>query len=292
MNYGKKGIHKIQKSLTSKSVKLKKMCCISALKLILIALLALCIVGACLGIGMFKGILYSAPEINNLNVIPTGYATIVYDSEGNEITKLVAADSNRSWEKMSKIPEDLAHAFVAIEDERFYEHNGIDIKGILRAAVEAVKARDLTQGASTITQQLIKNNVFDNWVNESTIQKIKRKIQEQYLAMELEKNMNKDEILEIYMNSINLGQNTLGVKAAAQRYFNKSTYQLTLSECAVIASITQNPSKYNPISQSKQVPSIGKGVKDRYNFLKPFQMRYAQSLCTIFHGVNSNQLYQ
>ena len=252
MNYGKKGIHKIQKSLTSKSVKLKKMCCISALKLILIALLALCIVGACLGIGMFKGILYSAPEINNLNVIPTGYATIVYDSEGNEITKLVAADSNRSWEKMSKIPEDLAHAFVAIEDERFYEHNGIDIKGILRAAVEAVKARDLTQGASTITQQLIKNNVFDNWVNESTIEKIKRKIQEQYLAMELEKNMNKDEILEIYMNSINLGQNTLGVKAAAQRYFNKSTYQLTLSECAVIASITQNPSKYNPISHPEE----------------------------------------
>ena len=252
MNYGKKGIHKIQKSLTSKSVKLKKMCCISALKLILIALLALCIVGACLGIGMFKGILYSAPEINNLNVIPTGYATVVYDSEGNEITKLVAADSNRSWEKMSKIPEDLAHAFVAIEDERFYEHNGIDIKGILRAAVEAVKARDLTQGASTITQQLIKNNVFDNWVNESTIENIKRKIQKQYLAMELEKNMNKDEILEIYMNSINLGQNTLGVKAAAQRYFNKSTYQLTLSECAVIASITQNPSKYNPISHPEE----------------------------------------
>ena len=252
MNYGKKGIHKIQKSLTSKSVKLKKMCCISALKLILIALLALCIVGACLGIGMFKGILYSAPEINNLNVIPTGYATVVYDSEGNEMTKLVAADSNRSWEKMNKIPEYLAHAFVAIEDERFYDHNGIDIKGILRAGVEAVKARDLTQGASTITQQLIKNNVFDNWVNESTIQKIKRKIQEQYLAIELEKNMSKDEILETYMNSINLGQNTLGVKAAAQRYFNKSTYQLTLSECAVIASITQNPSKYNPISHPEE----------------------------------------
>lgn len=252
MNYGKRGIHKIQKSLTSKSVKLKKMCCISALKLILIALLALCISGACLGIGMFKGILYSAPSSDNVNVIPTGYATVVYDSEGNEMTKLVAADSNRSWEKMSKIPEDLAHAFVAIEDERFYEHNGIDIKGILRAGVECIKAGKLTQGASTITQQLIKNNVFDDWVNESPIQSIKRKIQEQYLAIELEKRMTKDEILEIYMNSINLGQNTLGVKAAAQRYFNKPTYQLTLSECAVIASITQNPSKYNPISHPEE----------------------------------------
>ena len=248
MNYGKKGVTKIQKSLTSKSVKFKKMCCISVLKLILITLLAFCIVGACFGIGMFKGILYSAPAISNLSVIPTGYATVVYDSEGNEMTKLVAADSNRSWEKMSKIPEDLAHAFVAIEDERFYDHNGIDLKGIVRAAAEAVQAGRLTQGASTITQQLLKNNVFENWTNESTIQKIKRKIQEQYLAIELEKTMEKDEILEIYMNSINLGQNTLGVKAAAQRYFNKPTYQLTLSECAVIASITQNPSRLNPIS--------------------------------------------
>ena len=90
--------------------------------------------------------------------------------------------------------------------------------------------------------------MFDGWTDESTMQSIKRKIQEQYLALELEKVWDKDQILECYMNSINLGQNTLGVKAAAQRYFNKPTYQLTLSECAVIAGITQNPSKYNPIS--------------------------------------------
>ena len=147
---------------------------------------------------------------------------------------------------MDKIPKNLANAFVAIEDERFYQHNGIDIKGIIRAGVQVIKDRRLSQGASTITQQLLKNNVFDGWTDESTMQSIKRKIQEQYL--ELEKVWDKDQILECYMNSINLGQNTLGVKAAAQRYFNKPTYQLTLSECAVIAGITQNPSKYNPIS--------------------------------------------
>lgn len=248
MNYGKRGITKIQGSLTSKSTKLKKMCCISALKLILFALLAFCIIGICLGIGAFKGILYSAPSITNMDVIPTGYATVVYDSKGNETTKLVAADSNRSYVKMDKIPENLAHAFVAIEDERFYDHNGIDIKGIIRAGIDAIQSGKLTQGASTITQQLLKNNVFDGWTNETTLEKIKRKIQEQYLALELEKIMDKDQILEYYMNSINLGQNTLGVQAAAKRYFNKSTYQLNLSECAVIASITQNPSKLNPIS--------------------------------------------
>ena len=103
-------------------------------------------------------------------------------------------------------------------------------------------------GGSTITQQLIKNNVFSAESENGLIDTFKRKFQEQYLALELEKVWDKDQILECYMNSINLGQNTLGVKAAAQRYFNKPTYQLTLSECAVIAGITQNPSKYNPIS--------------------------------------------
>jgi penicillin-binding protein 1A len=248
MNYGKKGITKVQKSLTSKSIKFKKMFFVTLLKLILLCIIGLVIVGGCFGIGMFKGIISSAPEISKDDVLPTGYATVVYDAKGNEITKLVAADSNRSYEKIDMIPQYLCDAFVAIEDERFYSHNGIDIKGIIRAGASAIQNRKLGQGASTITQQLIKNSVFDNWTNETTIQSIKRKIQEQYLAVELEKKMTKEEILEAYMNTINLGQNTLGVKAASLRYFNKQTYQLTLSECAVIAAITQNPSRYNPIS--------------------------------------------
>ena len=253
MNYGKKGISKIQKSLTSKRIKLKKMVIVTALKLLLIAALSTAVIGICCGLGMFKGILSSAPDINPASVLPTGYATVVYDAKGKELTKLVAANSNRSYEDMSKIPQDLANAFVAIEDERFYDHNGIDLKGIVRAGFEYIRSKGkYAQGASTITQQLIKNNVFDNWTNESDIQKVKRKIQEQSLAMELEKEMSKEKILEIYMNTINLGQNTLGVKSAAARYFNKETYQLTLSECAVIAAITQNPSKYNPISHPEE----------------------------------------
>lgn len=253
MNYGKKGVSKVQKSLTSKTIKFKKMFFVSLLKIMLTAAISILVIGICFGIGMFKGILSSAPDIDPAEVLPKGYATIVYDAKGNEITKLVAANSNRSYEKMDMIPQDLADAFVAIEDERFYSHNGIDIKAIMRAGVEVIKSKGkLSQGGSTITQQLIKNNVFDNWTNESTIQKIKRKIQEQYLAIDLEKKMSKEDILEAYMNTINLGQNTLGVKAAAARYFNKQTYQLTLSECAVIAAITQNPSKYNPISHPEE----------------------------------------
>lgn len=248
MNYGKRGIHKIQKSLTSKSIKFKKMFFVTALRLLIAAVLSLGVIGVCFVVGVFKGILYSTPDIDPASVLPMGYASVMYDSQGNEMTKLVAANSNRSQEDMSKIPQYLSDAFVAIEDERFYSHNGIDIKGILRAGVNVIETGKLSQGASTITQQLIKNNVFDDWVNESDIQKIRRKIQEQYLAIELEKKMSKEDILEAYMNTINLGQNTLGVKAAASRYFNKQTYQLTLSECACIAAITQNPSGNNPIS--------------------------------------------
>ena len=94
MNYGKKGIVKIQKSLTSKSVKLQKMCCISTLKIILITILSLMVIGVCFGIGMFRGVISSAPDISSLDLVPSGYATIVYDAKGNEVTKLVAADAN------------------------------------------------------------------------------------------------------------------------------------------------------------------------------------------------------
>lgn len=252
MNYGKKGIRKKQKSLHSTSTKLGRKLTLLITKAILVSIIAVTVIGISAGLGVFKGILSSAPDISHIDVSPSGFSTFVYDSEGHELAKLVAADSNRIPVTMEQIPEDLAHAFVAIEDERFYEHNGIDIKGIIRAGVIAIKNRDLSQGASTITQQLLKNNVFEGWTNETTIESIKRKLQEQYLALELEKVMDKDKILENYMNTINLGQNTLGVQAASLRYFGKPVYQLKLSECAVIAGITQNPSRYNPISHPEE----------------------------------------
>lgn len=250
MNYSKKGIRKKQQQLNSKSTKFGKMVLLTFLKAFLICCLGIAIIGGCMGIGMFKGILASAPDISTLNVTPTGYATIVYDADGKQITKLVSTNSNRSYVGKESIPQYLADAFVAIEDERFYTHNGIDIKGIARAAVTGVQNKfHFSQGASTITQQLLKNNVFDDWVTETNIvNKFKRKFQEQYLALELEKRMSKEDILELYMNSINLGQNTLGVQAASMRYFNKPVSELNLSECAVIAAITQNPTKLNPIS--------------------------------------------
>lgn len=267
MNYGKKGVRKKQKSLHAAGPKWGKKFLLTFMKAMLIFLLAVGIIGVSAGIGAFKGIISTAPDINLDVITPTGFSSFAYDSEGKEIAKLVAADSNRIPVSMEQIPENLAHAFVAIEDERFYDHNGIDIKGIIRAGVQALRDRGLGQGASTITQQLVKNNVFENWTDETTIEKIRRKVQEQYVAIELERQLTetyghdgaKDKILENYMNTINLGQNTLGVQAASLRYFNKPVYQLTLSECACIAAITQNPSRWNPISH----PEANRERRDR-----------------------------
>ena len=254
MNYGKRGAAKKKKALRSKSKKWSKRFALTFFKAILLLILAVGIIGICGGLGVVKGILASAPD-TDIDVSPSGFSTFVYDAEGNQIAKLDAEGSNRVPVSMDKIPENLAHAFVAIEDARFYEHNGIDIKGIIRAGFIGLTSGHFSEGASTITQQLIKNNVLTSWTSESEkgfAVKVKRKIQEQYLAIMLEKQMDKDKILENYMNTINLGQNTLGVQAASKRYFGKNVWELNLSECAVIAAITQNPSRYNPITHPEK----------------------------------------
>ncbi len=250
MNYGKKSVRKKQKALTSKATKIKRKSFLTVFQVILIVIIGVGICGAAAGFGMFHGILAGTPTIRLNDVIASGQATIVYDCEGNEIDQYVSTNSNRIHVTMDQIPDHLGKAFVAIEDERFYQHNGIDVKALFRAAYQFVKTGGKeTQGASTITQQLLKNTIFTEWTSEGNnmIKKIKRKIQEQYLALEVTKNSTKDEILVRYMNAINLGQNTLGVESASLRYFGKSCSELTLSECAVIACITQNPSYYNPL---------------------------------------------
>lgn len=250
MNYGKKGAKDKQKSVNKTSKKLKSKCTVTAFNIVIICLLLSLVAIACTGFGIIKGVIDTAPDISSISVVPSGYSTSVYDNAGNEIQTLVASGANRVYATIDEIPTNLQNAFIDIEDSRFYEHNGIDIKGIGRAFVVGLKAGGkFSEGASTITQQLLKNAVFNVGANESNFaESLKRKIQEQYLAIELEKKMDKSEILECYLNIINLGNNTLGVQAASNSYFGKSVSDLTLSECAVIAAITQNPSKYNPIT--------------------------------------------
>ena len=251
MNYGKKGVRVQQRALNSKTIKIERKILLGIVKLSLIAVVGVCICGIAAGIGIFKSILDSTPIIQLSSIVASGEATVVYDCAGNEIDQYVSTNSNRlRIDSMDQLPDYLGKAFVAIEDERFYQHNGIDYKAMIRAGYQFLKTRgDETQGASTITQQLLKNTVFTTWTSEgkNMIKKIKRKLQEQYLALEISKFYDKDAILLEYMNAINLGQNTLGVEAASKRYFGKSASELTVSEAAVIACITQNPTGYNPI---------------------------------------------
>lgn len=283
MDYGKKGVRSKQKALNSKSVKWGRKFALTFVKVFLIAIISTGILGAAAGIGMFKGIIASTPSTSLDALVPVGQASIIYDNKGNEIDRVVGTSSNRIIiTDMAKIPENLGHAFVAIEDERFYEHNGIDIKGLFRAGYQFLKSGGReAQGASTITQQLLKNAIFTDWTSEGDnyIKKIKRKLQEQFLAIEVTKKTTKDEVLLQYMNTINLGQNTLGVEAASQRYFGKSCSKLTLSECAVIASITQNPTRYNPIKNPDENKRRRKDCLDKMlelNFIN--QVEYDEAI--------------
>lgn len=249
MNYGKYSIRKRQADADPTGVKVRNKIVLTICKLLIAATVVLGVIGISSGLGVMQGIIDSAPDISKIDVVPTGYTTTVLSSDGQEIATLVASGAHRKYVTLDEIPLHLQHAFVAVEDARFYEHNGIDLKGIVRAFASGVKSGEFSQGASTITQQLIKNNVLTEWVYESSfIESLQRKIQEQYLAIQLEKQVNdKDWILENYMNTINLGANTLGVETASERYFGKDVSELTLSECAVIAGITKNPYRYNPI---------------------------------------------
>ena len=245
-DYTRYGIEKKLRPHTGRKVARKIIS--SVLKILLLVA-----VTAAFGVGIYafsriSGIIDRAPDISGMTLAPVEAATYIYDREGNREQKLTLPEANRDIVKLGDVPEDLQHAVVAIEDERFYVHHGIDPRGILRAAWEGLTSGSFSQGASTITQQLLKNTVFTGWMSESTFEeRLERKVQEQYLALKLEKTMSKDQILENYLNMINLGAGCYGVQAAAYRYFGKSVSDLTLSEDAVIAGITQNPTAYNPI---------------------------------------------
>jgi penicillin-binding protein 1A len=152
MNYGKRGIVHQARTLNSGTDKWGKKFSLFGFYILLALIIGMVIIGTSAGIGVFNGIRDGAPDISNIDVTPSGFSTFVYDTDGNQIAKLVSTDSNRIPVTGDMIPELLSKAFVAIEDERFYEHNGIDIQGIIRAGYVGITTRDFSQGASTITQ--------------------------------------------------------------------------------------------------------------------------------------------
>ena len=247
MDFSKRAVEKKLKDNKTNSRKYFNKIIVWVLKFALVAVVLVAVFALSAGVGIFMGIIDNTPQISIESIVPMGYATSVYNADGQLTDTLVMEGSNRAEVTYDELPQDLINAFVAIEDARFWEHNGIDTRAIFRAA-KGVVTGDSEGGGSTITQQLIKNNVFNGGFEKSFGEKLERKFQEQVLAVQLEKTMDKKLILTNYLNTINLGNNSLGVKVAARRYFDKDVSDLTLSECAVIAGITQNPSKLNPIT--------------------------------------------
>ncbi len=210
---------------------------------IIVILLLFCVgIGAVFGIG--KAYLDSTPELDLEKIENQSEASFIYDANGELLTEYYGYEY-RVWASLDEMPEDLQNAFIAIEDVRFKAHNGVDFKRILGAFISNIKSGSV-QGASTITQQLIKNRIL------TPERSYKRKIQEAYLAMQLEKRYTKKQILEAYLNTIWLDRSVYGVKAAAEYYFGKKPSELNLKECAVLAGMTQNPSYYSPYNKNQE----------------------------------------
>ena len=167
----------------------------------------------------------------------------IYDKDGNYLTTLVGKE-NRTVIDTASLPQHVVDAFLAAEDLRFYKHPGFDVTRILGAVVSNVRTGGFDQGASTITQQLVRNTALSD---EATDISLRRKAREAKLAIELEERYSKEEILNMYLNTINYGDNCYGIEAAAQHYFGKSAADLTMLEAATLAGIPQSPSNLNPV---------------------------------------------
>lgn len=210
----------------------------TTIKVLVISLVVI----ACIGMGVLLGIASSyTTTAPNLNVAVVGGAdrsSVIYDCYGNRVASYASIE-NRIWASYDEIPQTMIDAIVSIEDTRFFMHNGVDTKRLFGAIVNNITGNS-THGGSTITQQLIKLTVL------TSEQTFKRKIQEAFLALELETKYSKEQILEAYLNTISLGGSNYGIKTAAMDYFGKELHELTIKECAILAGLAQNPSYYNP----------------------------------------------
>ena len=204
-------------------------------------------------IGVFIALLsfYIKVDINNLKY-NLDQSTLVLDTKGVLLDE-IHGEEHRKIVPLIQIDKDIQQAVIAIEDKNFYKHNGISVSGIGRALIKNIKTRSTSEGASTITMQLAKN--LSNNVEQRTLY---NKIEEAFYALKLEQSFSKDQILEMYLNTIYWGNNTYGVETATETYFGKKSVNVSVSEAAILAAMIQNPSRYNPCSNSKENYSLAK----------------------------------
>ena len=212
-------------------------------KVTVIKVLLLAVLAVILAVGIYTGILFlKAPSINTDDIYSTlSQRSIMYDSEGNEIENLYFSDGNRTIVDYESIPEDMVNAVVAIEDKKFWKHNGFNYIRMIGAVKDSIFGGGGISGTSTVTQQLARNIYLSEIKSQRSLS---RKITEAYITILLEKNLSKEQIMEAYLNSIYLGFNSYGIQAAAQAYFSKDVSELDTLECAALASLPQSPDTY------------------------------------------------
>lgn len=190
-------------------------------------------------LGAIFAMVRDLPQIRALEDFSPSAVTRIYSADQVLLAELYK--KRRDPVPLSKIPETLRQALIATEDRQFYEHSGVDLKGIARAIVRDIMAGEFVEGASTITQQLSKTLFL---TSEKTLE---RKLKEAFLALQLERRYTKDEILELYLNQVYYGSGAYGVQAAARKFFEKSVSELNIAECALIAGMPKAPSVYSPL---------------------------------------------
>jgi len=205
------------------------------------------IILGCIAVGLLSGIvagcIITTKPLTKDDLSISEFTSYIYDASGNVMCQLKGSDNvNRVWIDIDEVPEDFTDAVVSIEDERFYSHNGIDMKRSISAFMGYFIPGMGTHGGSTLTQQVVKNVTGDD---ENSVP---RKVREQWRAYQLEKDYSKKEILEIYINVIYMAQDVYGIEAAANAYFSKDARDLSLAECAFLAGISNSPTRYNPLT--------------------------------------------
>ena len=202
-------------------------------------------IGTVLASTYLISLLSSLPDVHNIGKSIT-QSTVILDREGNEMYRLFQ-DENRQYIKIADVSKNFLNAIISIEDKRFYTHPGVDFSGLVRAMTSNIKGNSV-QGASTITQQLVKNSVLKN--NERTFD---RKIKEALLAYLVERSYTKDQILELYVNQISFGGNANGIELASMTYFGKHASEISVAESAVLASLPKGPTYYSPFGENKNL---------------------------------------
>ncbi len=251
MKFGENEILEREQEQFSTEHRFKKRLRLDAVCFQLFVVLGILIVLIVCFFGAFRGIIKGAPEVNEDVLLHSSKTTVVYDKDGNEMQKLDGSAIRQDYVKLDKVSIAARNAFIAADDTEYYKHHGVDIRNLFYAFYPDSASAQYAGSRRTLTQKLIRNQIFNSGNTRSAMEQIVQKIQEQYLAVKLESEAGKDKILEYYLNTLYFGGNRIGIGAASEYYFDKKPQDLTVSEAAVLAAVAQDPEQYDPVNSQK-----------------------------------------